>query len=49
MSQRGACHQRGSGLPCKGAVFTPFSLMLIGLACLVLHLAGISTGWRVRR
>ncbi len=30
-------------------VFTPFSLMLIGLACLALHLAGIGTGWRVRR
>jgi len=26
----------------------PFSLMLFGLACLALHLAGIGTGWRVR-
>jgi len=31
------------------AVFSPFSLMLIGLACLALHLAGIGTGWRLRR
>lgn len=31
------------------AVFSPFSLMLIGLACLALHLAGVGTGWRVRR
>jgi hypothetical protein len=29
--------------------FTPFSLMLMGLACLALHLAGIGTSWRVRR
>jgi hypothetical protein len=32
-----------------GRVFAPFSLMLIGLACLALHLAGIGTGWRLRR
>ncbi|HEX2323294.1 MAG TPA: hypothetical protein VHJ18_30350 [Streptosporangiaceae bacterium] len=31
------------------AVFSPFSLMLIGLACLALHLAGVGTGWKVRR
>jgi hypothetical protein len=31
------------------AVFSPFSLMLIGLACLSLHLAGVGTGWKVRR
>jgi hypothetical protein len=30
-------------------VFSPFSLMLIGLACLALHLAGVGTGWRARR
>jgi hypothetical protein len=30
-------------------VFSPFSLMLIGLACLALHLAGVDTGWRLRR
>jgi hypothetical protein len=31
------------------AVFSPFSLMLIGLTCLALHLSGIGTGWRLRR
>ncbi len=30
-------------------VFTPFSLMLLGLACLALHLAGWLTSWRGRR
>ncbi len=32
-----------------GPVLTPFSLMLVGLACLALHLAGIGASWRVRR
>jgi hypothetical protein len=27
------------------AVFSPTSLMLAGLACLALHLAGVGTGW----
>ena len=30
------------------AVFSPTSLMLVGLACLALHLAGVGTGWKVR-
>jgi len=30
------------------AVFSPTSLMLAGLACLALHLAGVGTGWSVR-
>jgi hypothetical protein len=29
------------------AVFAPMSLLLVGLACLALHLAGIGTGWKV--
>jgi hypothetical protein len=31
------------------AVFTPTSLMLVGLACLALHLSGVGTGWSPRR
>lgn len=31
------------------AVFTPVSLMLLGLACLALHLSGVGTGWNWRR
>ncbi len=31
------------------AVFAPASLLLLGLACLALHVAGIGTGWRWRR
>jgi hypothetical protein len=31
------------------AVFSPTSLMLAGLACLALHLAGVGTGWSVGR
>lgn len=31
------------------AVFSPTSLLLVGLACLALHIAGIGTGWSVRR
>ena len=31
------------------AVFSPTSLMLAGLACLALHLAGVGTGWSVPR
>jgi hypothetical protein len=27
------------------AVFSPLSLLLVGLACLALHLAGVGTGW----
>jgi hypothetical protein len=29
------------------AVFAPISLLLVGLACLALHLAGVGTGWKV--
>jgi hypothetical protein len=29
------------------AVFSPTSLLLVGLACLALHLSGIGTGWSV--
>jgi hypothetical protein len=29
------------------AVFSPLSLLLAGLACLALHLAGVGTGWSV--
>jgi hypothetical protein len=28
--------------------FTPTSLMLLGLACLALHLLGVGTGWYSR-
>ena len=31
------------------AAFTPISLLLLGLACLALHLAGVGSGWKVRR
>ena len=31
------------------AVFSPVSLMLVGLACLALHVAGIGTGWAISR
>ncbi len=27
------------------AVFSPTSLLLVGLVCLALHLAGLGTGW----
>jgi hypothetical protein len=29
------------------AVFSPMSLLLVGLACLALHVAGIGSGWKV--
>jgi hypothetical protein len=29
------------------AVFAPASLLLLGLCCLALHIAGIGTGWHV--
>ncbi len=29
------------------AIFAPQSLLLLGLACLALHLAGVGTGWSV--
>ena len=32
-----------------GAVLAPLSLLLIGLVCLALHLAGWCTGWSIRR
>ena len=31
------------------AVFAPSSLILVGLACLALHVAGIGSGWRWHR
>jgi hypothetical protein len=31
------------------AVFSPTSLLLAGLACLALHLAGVGTKWSVPR
>jgi hypothetical protein len=31
------------------AVFSATSLMLVGLACLALHLSGVGTGWAPRR
>ncbi len=31
------------------AIFSPTSLMLLGLACLALHLTGVGTGWSVTR
>jgi hypothetical protein len=30
------------------AIFTPMSLLLVGLACLALHLSGVGTGWNLR-
>ncbi len=39
-------HAAGVG---DSPVFTPMSLMLLGLACLALHLAGWGTNWRRRR
>ena len=27
------------------AAFSPLSLLLVGLACLALHLSGVGTGW----
>jgi hypothetical protein len=29
------------------AVFSPTSLLLVGLACLALHVAGVGSGWQV--
>jgi hypothetical protein len=31
------------------AVVAPTSLLLVGLACLALHLADVGTGWKVPR
>ena len=31
------------------AIFSATSLMLLGLACLALHLSGVGTGWSVSR
>jgi hypothetical protein len=31
------------------AVFSPTSLLLVGLACLALHQAGVGTGWSIPR
>ena len=32
-----------------GAALAPLSLLLIGLICLALHLAGWGTGWSIKR
>jgi hypothetical protein len=32
-----------------GALLAPLTLLLLGLACLALHLAGWGTGWSIRR
>jgi hypothetical protein len=32
-----------------GVALAPLSLLLIGLICLALHLAGWGTGWSIRR
>jgi predicted Co/Zn/Cd cation transporter (cation efflux family) len=29
------------------AVFSPMSLLLVGLICLALHLSGVGTGWAI--
>lgn len=29
------------------AVFSPTSLLLVGLVCLALHMAGLGTGWKL--
>jgi hypothetical protein len=31
------------------AVFSPTSLLFVGLACLALHLAGVGTSWSLPR
>jgi hypothetical protein len=31
------------------AVFAPGTLLLLGLACLALHLSGVGTGWSTSR
>jgi hypothetical protein len=31
------------------AVFAPLSLLLLGLTCLALHIAGIGSGWSFTR
>ena len=31
------------------AVFAPSSLLLVGLACLAVHLAGYGQGWRIHK
>jgi hypothetical protein len=33
----------------SNAIFSPTSLMLLGLACLALHLSGVGTSWKYRR
>jgi len=38
-----------AGVSVSTAIFTPTSLMLLGLTCLALHLAGVGSGWRWRR
>jgi hypothetical protein len=30
------------------ALFSPMSFLLVGLACLALHLSGVGTGWKFR-
>jgi len=33
----------------SNAIFSPTSLMLLGLVFLALHLSGVGTGWKYRR
>ena len=33
----------------SNAIFSPTSLMLLGLVCLALHLSGVGTSWKYRR
>ena len=33
----------------SNAIFSPTSLMLLGLVCLALHLSGVGAGWKYRR
>ncbi len=33
----------------NNAIFSPTSLMLLGLVCLALHLSGVGTSWKYRR
>ncbi len=33
----------------SNAIFSPTSLMLLGLVCLALHLSGVGTSWKYTR
>lgn len=40
---------KAANVAVDNAIFSPTSLMLLGLACLALHLSGVGTGWKYRR